>query len=647
MSLFEQFITELKAKTTKQSTKAQILSNQEAIEDLQEFLHQTQEFLAQNFAQYLDDFSALQTRSTEPMSVAITGQFSSGKSTFLNALLKAQILPMGITPVTSKVNIIKYGSTPMLRVCFNNGTEQDYALSKLASFTDQRQNVQDISHLSIFYPLEILKKINLIDTPGLNSRSNADTKTTKDVLKKVDAIIWLSLIDSAGKRTEEESLEEFLEHFSDKSLCVLNQKDKLSQKEVAEVVAYVQKDFSKFFKKVVAISAKQALDSGVNIRPLKEALIQEIQTQENISQAWLTDVFSALSKPQMQDKDLYKTSNIQEVLDFINQELSQKIGVSKHHAIKYEAKQLLNTIKQKEQKALDIFIKFSSNMDNFYTNFQDEILSLANTTNAQIQESFKIIQTMLDKITSTIYKNIKDVTKTRFVVEQGLFKQEKISKETYTFYEIDKRKILTNLFEKEEIIKKDYLKYKDQTQEINAQIQEFLNTKAKQLTQIIQDLKDDLNSLNEPKTAQNAQDFLLGITENLNAFFTQKEALIQRLNADFNQLHLGVFYIYKQATTSTIAALQEQKEIAQESYEKSPSQFPFTTPSNAQIAHILEENFALTNLKKTAYGNLGLVFKTLSNAKLQSLDLEIKLKELSNEQIIPMQKRLKALENLS
>ncbi len=41
------------------------------------------------------------------MEVAITGQFSAGKSTFLNALLSRNILPTGITPVTSKVKFYK------------------------------------------------------------------------------------------------------------------------------------------------------------------------------------------------------------------------------------------------------------------------------------------------------------------------------------------------------------------------------------------------------------------------------------------------------------------------------------------------------------------------------------------------------------
>ena len=61
-------------------------------------------------------FDKLLRRSKYPMEVAIVGQFSSGKSTFLNALLSKDILPTGITPVTSKVNFINYAKEYKLKV---------------------------------------------------------------------------------------------------------------------------------------------------------------------------------------------------------------------------------------------------------------------------------------------------------------------------------------------------------------------------------------------------------------------------------------------------------------------------------------------------------------------------------------------------
>ena len=77
----------------------------------------------------------LQMRSEEPMKVAITGQFSSGKSTFLNALLAKSILPTGITPVTSKVNYIRYGEEFKIRVRYKDGRDEYHDISNIAHFT--------------------------------------------------------------------------------------------------------------------------------------------------------------------------------------------------------------------------------------------------------------------------------------------------------------------------------------------------------------------------------------------------------------------------------------------------------------------------------------------------------------------------------
>ena len=71
----------------------------------------------------IEKLDVLHVRAKEPMKVAITGQFSSGKSTFLNALLSKNILPTGITPVTSKVNYIKYGDELKIKIRYKDGRE--------------------------------------------------------------------------------------------------------------------------------------------------------------------------------------------------------------------------------------------------------------------------------------------------------------------------------------------------------------------------------------------------------------------------------------------------------------------------------------------------------------------------------------------
>ena len=147
-------------------------------------------------------FDKLLRRARYPMEVAITGQFSSGKSTFLNALLTKDILPTGITPVTSKVNFINYGQEYKLKVTYKSGAEEYHGVENIEKFTDQRLSVEDIKYLTIYAPMDILKDISFVDTPGLNSLSEDDTATTRKVLRDVEGIIWLTLMDNAGKISE-------------------------------------------------------------------------------------------------------------------------------------------------------------------------------------------------------------------------------------------------------------------------------------------------------------------------------------------------------------------------------------------------------------------------------------------------------------
>ncbi|MDR3346863.1 MAG: dynamin family protein, partial [Campylobacteraceae bacterium] len=194
MSLFEEFISEFKALSFQES---------ERCEGILKLLQESKNALSQPHmypsTQLGDALKKLKMRAEEPMKVAITGQFSSGKSTFLNALLAKNILPTGITPVTSKVNYIRYGDEFSIMVRYKDGREAFFQVENIANFTDQRNtSAEDIDYLTIYAPLELLKDIVFVDTPGLNSQSFSDTAATEGVLKEVDGIIWLSLIDNAG-----------------------------------------------------------------------------------------------------------------------------------------------------------------------------------------------------------------------------------------------------------------------------------------------------------------------------------------------------------------------------------------------------------------------------------------------------------------
>ncbi|MCV5633077.1 dynamin family protein, partial [Escherichia coli] len=69
---------------------------------------------------------------------------NSGKSSLLNALLRADFLKEGVTPTTDRINLISYGPEPRLE-----------AVSPEVA--------------QIYLPDPLLRDVRLVDTPGTNA----------------------------------------------------------------------------------------------------------------------------------------------------------------------------------------------------------------------------------------------------------------------------------------------------------------------------------------------------------------------------------------------------------------------------------------------------------------------------------------------
>src|SRR5512147_3020141 len=57
----------------------------------------------------------------ERFHLVVLGEFNHGKSTFVNALLGADILPAGITPTTAAINHVVYAPSPTAKVVLTTG----------------------------------------------------------------------------------------------------------------------------------------------------------------------------------------------------------------------------------------------------------------------------------------------------------------------------------------------------------------------------------------------------------------------------------------------------------------------------------------------------------------------------------------------
>jgi tetratricopeptide (TPR) repeat protein/GTP-binding protein EngB required for normal cell division len=195
-----------------------------------------------------------------PLLVAVMGEFNAGKSSFVNALCGDEVAPTGITPTTATINVLRYGDVAQARVVHHDGTARAIPASAVAAFLTALRDAdaRDIRMVEIFLPLEALRRIEIVDTPGLNSIRPEHDRVARDFLRDADAIVWIFAVGQAAKATEKEALG--LAHAAGKRVVgVLNKIDRTEPAEVDAVVRHLTGALGGLLDSVVPFSATRAL----------------------------------------------------------------------------------------------------------------------------------------------------------------------------------------------------------------------------------------------------------------------------------------------------------------------------------------------------------------------------------------------------
>ncbi len=130
----------------------------------------------------------MRDRLSAPLRVAVAGIMKAGKSTFMNALIGDNVVYTGNLETTYTVCWFKYAETPFITVCFRDGETQRAEYTELAKWSvrkyeKENPRINDVKYLIIHYPSDVLKQLEFIDTPGLNSVYGTDAQNTLDFLE--------------------------------------------------------------------------------------------------------------------------------------------------------------------------------------------------------------------------------------------------------------------------------------------------------------------------------------------------------------------------------------------------------------------------------------------------------------------------------
>lgn len=185
-------------------------------------------------------------------SIAVVGEFSAGKSTFLNALMGERLLPSFTKETTATINFLRHKNKAQNgeggRVFYNDGTQEtlsdvDFAIiSQYVSTESTSVDVaKSVSHLDLYLDSKFLEdNVTLVDTPGLNGIAEGHRELTEEQIEKSSAGIFLFDANQPGSRSDFEFLTELRKRVKS-ILFVLNKIDSIKSSEGETVENVIEK----------------------------------------------------------------------------------------------------------------------------------------------------------------------------------------------------------------------------------------------------------------------------------------------------------------------------------------------------------------------------------------------------------------------
>ena len=199
------------------------------------------------------ELKKIQVRQNEKtLNMAVIGEFSSGKSSFINALLRENLLETdAIQGTTVASTLIGYSPERIFRTCGEGGkgkqtrkTESSAALAKLlAAYTSGDRKDENVQHLEVGDPPDFLQQgICIIDTPGTNSLEQWHEDVTKEAIREqADACIILTSAEKPFPESFCRFLEDNLQDVLQTCVYVVTKIDLIPPKQQARQMEYIRK----------------------------------------------------------------------------------------------------------------------------------------------------------------------------------------------------------------------------------------------------------------------------------------------------------------------------------------------------------------------------------------------------------------------
>jgi GTP-binding protein EngB required for normal cell division len=201
--------------------------------------------------------------------IAVLGEFKRGKSTLVNALIGAPLLPTGVVPVTTVATEVQFASPrPEIRVILADDEARRISPAELQRYVSEHDNPGNrLGVRRVELEVETVlgaPGVVLVDTPGVASVHEHQTRAAHEVLAESDGAVVVLSADAPLSQSEERLLSALADR-GGRVFVVVNKSDHLSCAELHELHAFLSPQLVRLLgaePSVYFTSARRALETS-------------------------------------------------------------------------------------------------------------------------------------------------------------------------------------------------------------------------------------------------------------------------------------------------------------------------------------------------------------------------------------------------
>lgn len=368
----------------------------------------------------------------QKMNVLVVGEFSRGKSTFINAILGKPVLPSKVNPTTATINILEGSSRNKMTIYYWDKKKDELFLpeDKVNKFLDEfvttvNKGSNNIEKVTIEIPGK-LESWNclLVDTPGVNDLDEAREELTYKYLSQADACIVL--LDSQQPLSDSERRfikDKVLKKDINRMIFVVNRMDEIESEPNGNASTRIKVYVEKIIKENIPQLENPKIFSVSSKETLRARYKKEDSSWEKAFEAFEDDCVKFISANASKGKlpeHVIRLQNItmdilahlvqqKNVINLSGQELEELFDrlSTEEKTIELQL-QTLNSIIENEK--LELERKLRTNANELFSALKSELISNAEKINSD--ETFANLKSQISQgiryVTEQIIEMISD-----------------------------------------------------------------------------------------------------------------------------------------------------------------------------------------------------------------------------------------------